>query len=193
MRGGDRLPGRAGASEAIEAAGAIGERPPQRRRAGRHLRRSAQRRLARRAARPRARATPAATCHVETLLAAVPEQCGLVTVIDGHPATLGWLGGVRGHRTISLGVEHFGQTGTVNDLYRHFGIDAGGHRGGRAKLLRRAPVSGRPFLPRQAGRTFGPSCACQRRQTLSDICHRASQWGNELPVQQGRKTHERAA
>jgi len=54
----------------------------------------------------------------------VPRQAGLVTVIDGHPATLGWLGGVRGHRTITLGVEHFGQTGTVNDLYRHFGIDA---------------------------------------------------------------------
>ena len=62
--------------------------------------------------------------HVEALLAEIPERAGLVTVIDGHPATLGWLGGVRGHRTLTLGVEHFGQTGTVNDLYRHFGIDA---------------------------------------------------------------------
>ncbi|RVC48042.1 hypothetical protein EN759_40690, partial [Mesorhizobium sp. M00.F.Ca.ET.038.03.1.1] len=35
-----------------------------------------------------------------------------------------WLGGVMGHKTVSLGVEHFGQTGTVNDLYRHYGIDA---------------------------------------------------------------------
>ena len=25
---------------------------------------------------------------------------------------------------IPLGVEHFGQTGTIGDLYRHFGIDA---------------------------------------------------------------------
>lgn len=62
--------------------------------------------------------------HVETLLAAVPDRAGLVTVIDGHPATLGWLGSVRGQRAATLGVEHFGQTGTVNDLYRHFGIDA---------------------------------------------------------------------
>jgi pyruvate dehydrogenase E1 component len=31
---------------------------------------------------------------------------------------------VCGHRTVSLGVEHFGQTGTIPDLYRHFGIDA---------------------------------------------------------------------
>ena len=31
---------------------------------------------------------------------------------------------MAGHRTRSLGVEHFGQTGTIADLYRHFGIDA---------------------------------------------------------------------
>jgi pyruvate dehydrogenase E1 component len=62
--------------------------------------------------------------HVEALLAVVPDRAGLVTVIDGHPATLGWLGSVRGQRAATLGVEHFGQTGTVNDLYRHFGIDA---------------------------------------------------------------------
>ena len=29
-----------------------------------------------------------------------------------------------GHRTVPLGVEHFGQTGTVADLHRHFEIDA---------------------------------------------------------------------
>jgi hypothetical protein len=46
--------------------------------------------------------------------------------IDGHPATLAWLGSVHGHRTRSLGVEHFGQTGTIADLYRHFGIDTAG-------------------------------------------------------------------
>jgi pyruvate dehydrogenase E1 component len=56
----------------------------------------------------------------------VPPHCALITVLDGHPATLAWLGSVRGHRTRSLGVEHFGQTGTLQDLYRHFGIDAQG-------------------------------------------------------------------
>jgi pyruvate dehydrogenase E1 component len=45
-------------------------------------------------------------------------------VLDGHPATLGWLGSVYGHRTRPLGVEHFGQTGSLQDLYRHHGIDA---------------------------------------------------------------------
>jgi pyruvate dehydrogenase E1 component len=65
-----------------------------------------------------------AQSHVETLLGAIPNRAGLVTAIDAHPATLGWMGSVLGHRTITLGVEHFGQTGTVNDLYAHFGIDA---------------------------------------------------------------------
>ncbi len=56
----------------------------------------------------------------------VPDHAALVTVIDGHPATLAWIGGVRGDRKVSLGVEHFGQTGCVADLYRYFGIDADG-------------------------------------------------------------------
>jgi pyruvate dehydrogenase E1 component len=44
-------------------------------------------------------------------------------VIDGHPATLSWLGGVRGNRVTSLGVEHFGQSGRIADLYAHHGLD----------------------------------------------------------------------
>ena len=67
-----------------------------------------------------------AKSHIERLLQEVPAHCALVTVIDGHPATLAWLGAVAGHRTRSLGVEHFGQTGTIADLYRHYGIDANG-------------------------------------------------------------------
>ncbi|MCF3931821.1 transketolase [Acuticoccus sp. M5D2P5] len=65
-----------------------------------------------------------AASHIERLIAPLPGHCRIVTVIDGHPATLGWLGGVAGHRTVSLGVDRFGQTGTVSDLYRHYGIDA---------------------------------------------------------------------
>jgi hypothetical protein len=64
-----------------------------------------------------------AESHIEMLLAPLPRPCGIVSVIDGHPATLAWLGSVRGHRVSTLGVEHFGQTGTIEDLYRHHGID----------------------------------------------------------------------
>ncbi|RJT27552.1 transketolase, partial [Mesorhizobium waimense] len=67
-----------------------------------------------------------ARSHIERLLENVPSHCGIVSVIDGHPAALAWLGSVHGHRTRPLGVEHFGQTGTIADLYRHFGIDARG-------------------------------------------------------------------
>lgn len=67
-----------------------------------------------------------ASSHVERLLQTLPRHCGIVTVLDGHPATLGWLGAVKGHRTRSLGVEHFGQTGSLAELYRHYGIDADG-------------------------------------------------------------------
>ena len=78
------------------------------------------------AQRARARGNGAARSHIETLLGGLSRDCKIVTVIDGHPATLAWLGSVIGHQTVSLGVEHFGQTGTIADLYRHFGIDAEG-------------------------------------------------------------------
>ena len=51
--------------------------------------------------------------QVERLMAAVPRDAGVVTVCDGHPAALAWLGSVAGHRTRALGVEHFGQTGRM--------------------------------------------------------------------------------
>lgn len=76
------------------------------------------------AQRARANGIRGAEAHIETLLADVPRDCSLITVIDGHPATLSWLGAVHGHKTIPHGVEHFGQTGTIADLYRHFRIDA---------------------------------------------------------------------
>ncbi|PWC48532.1 transketolase [Azospirillum sp. TSA6c] len=78
------------------------------------------------AQRARERGLGHARGHIERLLEGLPPHCALVTVVDGHPTTLGWLGSVAGHRTRALGVEHFGQTGTVADLYRHYGIDAHG-------------------------------------------------------------------
>lgn len=66
----------------------------------------------------------ASPSHIETLLADLPAGCGIVTVIDGHPASLGWLGAVGGHRVRALGVDQFGQTGSLAELYRHYGIDS---------------------------------------------------------------------
>ena len=113
------------APEAIEAVGLMGE---DRRDIGLLAITSADRLHAgwSAAQRARERGLGHATSHIERLLAGAPSHCGLVTVIDGHPATLAWLGGVHGHRIRALGVEHFGQTGTIADLYRHHGIDAAG-------------------------------------------------------------------
>jgi pyruvate dehydrogenase E1 component len=47
----------------------------------------------------------------------------IVAVLDGHPHTLSFLSGVRRMPIASLGVSDFGQSGDVEDLYRHVGID----------------------------------------------------------------------
>ena len=113
------------APEAIEAVGLIAE---DRRDVGLLAVTSADRLHAGWTAAQRARegGDDAARAHVETLLDAVPPGCAIISAVDGHPATLGWLGSVHGHRARALGVEHFGQTGTIADLYRHVGIDAQG-------------------------------------------------------------------
>ena len=64
-----------------------------------------------------------APAHVESLLAPLSGDAGLVTVVDGHPSSLSWLGGVAGHKVQALGVEHFGQSGDLPDLYQHYRID----------------------------------------------------------------------
>src|SRR5579883_2946688 len=64
------------------------------------------------------------TSAVGRLLAPLAEDAALITVIDGHPATLSWLGGVARHRIFPLGVEHFGQSGDIPDLYRVYRLDA---------------------------------------------------------------------
>ena len=47
-----------------------------------------------------------------------------MTVCDAHSGTLGWLGSVAGHRIYPLGVDEFGQSGDLQDLYAHYGIDS---------------------------------------------------------------------
>lgn len=61
--------------------------------------------------------------QVERLLAPLSPQAGLVTVLDGSPAALSWLGGVHGHRVSPLGTDRFGQTGDLPDLYRTYRLD----------------------------------------------------------------------
>lgn len=62
--------------------------------------------------------------HVERLLAPLRPGARLVTLCDAAPASLSWLGGVIGQRVVPLGVDRFGQTGDLVDLYREYALDS---------------------------------------------------------------------
>jgi pyruvate dehydrogenase complex dehydrogenase (E1) component len=57
---------------------------------------------------------------VERLLAPLSRDARIITVMDGHPLALSWLGSVRGQRVVPLGIESFGQSGDIPDLYRAY-------------------------------------------------------------------------
>ena len=61
--------------------------------------------------------------HIENLLGRLALGAGLVTVCDAAPASLSWLGGVLGQRVAPLGVDRFGQTGNLSDLYAAYRLD----------------------------------------------------------------------
>ena len=65
-----------------------------------------------------------AASHAAGLLGALAPSARLVSLVDGHPATLSWLGAVRGQTVEALGVETFGQSADLPDLYRTYGLDA---------------------------------------------------------------------
>jgi len=57
-----------------------------------------------------------------------PHEVGspVVTVIDGSPHTLAFIGSALDSPSINLGVDTFGQSGSRDDLYSLFGIDTDG-------------------------------------------------------------------
>lgn len=48
----------------------------------------------------------------------------IVTVMDGHPRSLAWIGGALGAPVIPVGVAEFGQSGSREDLYKEYRMDA---------------------------------------------------------------------
>jgi pyruvate dehydrogenase E1 component len=75
------------------------------------------------------------TSHVERLLAKLSPNAGLVTIADAAPASLSWIGGVHGQRVAPLGVEKFGQTGSLADLYAAYRLDGDAITEAVAELL----------------------------------------------------------
>jgi len=60
--------------------------------------------------------------HLEELIPAEERHCPIVTVMDGHPHALSFLGSVFGARTVALGVDRYGQSGSRQELYDHYQI-----------------------------------------------------------------------
>lgn len=59
------------------------------------------------------------------LRSAFPDRAPVVTVHDAASHTMSWLGSALGVPAVSLGVDSFGQSGAVADLYRAHDLDAG--------------------------------------------------------------------
>jgi pyruvate dehydrogenase E1 component len=74
------------------------------------------------------------SAHIAKLLGVAP-GAGLVTLTDGSPGALSWIGGVDGRIVIPLGTDRFGQTGDLPDLYSTYGLDADAVIEAMARLL----------------------------------------------------------
>jgi pyruvate dehydrogenase E1 component len=59
------------------------------------------------------------------LRSAFPDRAPVVTVHDAASHAMSWLGSALGVPAVSLGVDGFGQSGTVADLYRAHDLDSG--------------------------------------------------------------------
>jgi len=66
--------------------------------------------------------TPSVPGALRTVLGG---RAPVVTVHDAASHTMSWLGSALGVPAVSLGVDSFGQSGTVSDLYRAHDLDAG--------------------------------------------------------------------
>ena len=60
--------------------------------------------------------------HLAELIPEADRHCPIVTVMDGHPHALSFLGSVFGASTIPLGVDEYGQSGSRQELYDHYRI-----------------------------------------------------------------------
>jgi pyruvate dehydrogenase E1 component len=66
---------------------------------------------------------PTRRSHLESLLAPAEHDLPVVTVLDGASHALAFVGSALGSRSIALGVDRFGQTGSPAELYAEYGID----------------------------------------------------------------------
>lgn len=76
-----------------------------------------------------------ASSHIAKLLQNLAPDAALVTVIDGAPVSLSWLGSVLGQKVAALGVTRFGQSADIPDIYHVHGLDVDAILGASAAAL----------------------------------------------------------
>ena len=69
-----------------------------------------------------ARAVDLEQLHLARLLRGTDRAAPIVTVHDASSHALSWLGSVFGQRVVTVGVDEFGQSGALADVYRHVGL-----------------------------------------------------------------------
>ncbi len=61
--------------------------------------------------------------HIDNKLDKILNKIPFITIIDGHSSSLSWIGGVKGNRVYPLGVNKFGQSGDLKEIYEDTNID----------------------------------------------------------------------
>ena len=62
--------------------------------------------------------------RIEQLFEASNRDSVIISINDAHSSTLTWIGGAVGKKIISLGVDEFGQSGNLKDLYENYSLNA---------------------------------------------------------------------
>ena len=61
--------------------------------------------------------------HIEETLKLYNRNTALITIIDGHSSSLAWIGAVLGHKVYPMGLNKFGQSGELDEIYKYTNID----------------------------------------------------------------------
>ena len=61
--------------------------------------------------------------HIEKMLESYNRNTSLITLIDGHSSSLAWIGSVLGHKVYPMGLNKFGQSGDLDEIYKYTNID----------------------------------------------------------------------
>jgi len=67
---------------------------------------------------------PSSAGHIEHLILPAERNAPIVTVHDAATHAMAWLGSVFGQRVVPLGVDRFGESGSISELYDAFGLSA---------------------------------------------------------------------